>query len=27
MVFLAGSGAAFLTGQTYCIDGGLLMPA
>jgi len=27
MVFLAGSGAAFLTGQTYCIDGGLLIPA
>lgn len=25
MVFLAGDGAGFLTGQTYCIDGGILM--
>jgi len=27
MVFLAGDGAGFLTGQTYCIDGGMLMLA
>ena len=25
MVFLAGEGARFLTGQTYCIDGGTVM--
>lgn len=25
MIFLAGNGAGFLTGQTYCVDGGAVM--